>query len=194
MALYKLHNESELLNLIATGDEHAFAILFQAYYNQIGEFVQLLTHNMEITEEIVQEVFTKIWINRQSLSQINRFDAYLFILCRNHTLNHIRKLVAERSKQEEYVRVAEKVDKVVDADESKDYHGLIEKAVRLLPAQQQQVFVLRQQGFKNPEISQQMNLSIESVKKYQYLAMRFIRKFVKAEALISMIWAFFFCS
>lgn len=187
MALRKLHNESEVLRRIANDDEQAFAQLFNAYSNQIGEYIQLLTGSRTATEEIVQETFLKIWLNRKTLPQIKQFDSYLFIVCRNHALNHIRKTVAERSKQEEYVRIAETLEHPVDVDEGKNYHGLIEKAVDLLPPQQQKVFMLRQQGLKNPEISQQMNLSLESVKKYQHLAMSFIREFVRTEALIPVL-------
>lgn len=186
MALQKIPNEAELLEKIANGDEHAFAELFYAYYNQIGEFVQLLTNSLSVTEEIVQDIFTKIWMDRAALISINRFDAYLFILCRNHTLNHIRRMATERRKQEEFLRQVEADAEAVD-HEKEDYFQLLDRAVELLPPQQQKVFALRRNGFKNPEIAQQMQLSIESVKKYQHLAMKFITEFVKGQALVYLI-------
>ena len=94
MALHRLHNETEILAGIARGDEGAFTELFYAYYNQLGEFVYSLVRDKEATAEIMQEIFTKIWINRASLPAVRNFDAYLFISCRNHTLNHIRQLIS----------------------------------------------------------------------------------------------------
>lgn len=185
MALNRLYNETDILKKVANGEEKAFAKLFYTYYNQIGEFIQGLTQDHEVTEEIVQEVFTKIWIDRKALRQVKRFDAYLFILCRNHTLNHIRKLVAERGKKEAYLSEVDTVQQAVEIKTTRDRYELIDQAVRLLPPQQQKVFVLRRQGLKNPEISQQMNLSIESVKKYQHLAVKFISEFVKNQISIS---------
>src|SRR5690606_30203537 len=73
MALNKLDNETDIVKRVANGDEKAFAKLFYTYYNQIGGFIQGLTQDPEVTEEIVQEVFTKIWIDRQSLCKVKRF-------------------------------------------------------------------------------------------------------------------------
>src|SRR5690606_4802207 len=179
-------NEAELLEKIAIGDEQVFAELFYAYYNQIGEFVQLLTNSIAVTEEILQDVFTKIWLDRAKLPQINRFDAYLFILCRNHTLNHIRRMATERRRQEEFARQMEKEAMTEDTGKE-DYFELVDRAVQLLPPHQQKVFSLRRSGFKNPEIAQQMRLSLESVKKYQHLPMKFIVDFVKGHAFICLI-------
>jgi len=187
MALHRLHNEEEVLAGVASGDEMAFTKLFHAYHVQIGEFVQLLTHDLDATAEIVQEVFTKVWINRESLPLVNKFDAYLFILCRNHTLNYIRKRAAERERHAVYLR---EVDETVELEDTPyDPHELVERAVQLLPPQQQRVFILRQRGMKNPEISQLMNLSLESVKKYQHLAIKSIKNFVQLETLVvSVLW------
>ncbi|WP_257657626.1 RNA polymerase sigma factor [Parapedobacter lycopersici] len=186
MALRRKPNEAELLERIAGGDELAFSELFYAYYNQIGEFVQLLTHSAAVTEEIVQDVFTKIWVDRASLSGIRRFEAYLFVLSRNHTLNHIRRLATERRRKDEYARQVE-ADLHTQEPEREEYFQLVDRAVQLLPPQQQKVFALRRNGVKNPEIAQQMHLSIESVKKYQHLAMKFIVEFVKGHVLLMII-------
>lgn len=182
MLLEKLHNEAELLERIAKNDERAFAELFHGYYNRIGEVIQLLVNDADISREIVQEVFTKIWINRAALPSVKKFGAYLYILCRNHTLNHIRKMVAEHKKKEAYLREISLTEDPADEREEKDYHQLLEKAISSLPPRQQEVFVLRQQGLKNPEISQRMNLSVESVKKYQHLALKSIGRFLQMKS------------
>ncbi|WP_028296119.1 RNA polymerase sigma factor [Olivibacter sitiensis] len=194
MAFNSLPNQAELLSRIATGDERAFAALFRAYFNQVGEFVQLLTNSTETTQEIVQEVFAKIWVNRESLTHVKRFNAYLFIITRNHTLNHIRELVAERKMRKAYVNEIDAIEapSVFISSETKDYHQLIENAVQSLPPQQQKVFILRQQGLKNIEISERMNLSIESVKKYQHLAMKSVSEFVRMEVLVAIVLISFF--
>ncbi len=187
MALHRLYHEAALLDDVAKGDERAFAELFHAYYNQLGEFVHSFTRDTEAAAEIVQEVFEKVWINRESLPLVKSFDAYLFILCRNHTLNHVRRQVAERKNYAAYLRETDSAEEMAEATVQWDTHELVERAVQLLPPQQQKVFILRQKGLKNPEISRQMNLSVESVKKYQHLAMKFISEFVRAEVVISVV-------
>ncbi len=194
MALQRLTNEAELLDGVAKGDERAFGQLFHGYYNQLGEFVQLLTHDRECTLEIIQEVFAKIWINRESLPMVQKFDAYLFILCRNHTLNHIRRRAVEREKFDVYLREMgweEGSEVMGETGTGQLSYELLERAVQMLPPQQQKVLSLRLQGLKNPEISKQLNLPIDSVKKYQYLAKRFVSELVKTGIIVSAIVAVF---
>lgn len=89
MGLTPVKNEADLLALVAKGDERAFTELFDAYYRQLGEYVYKLTESMEVTEEIVQDVFIKIWLKKEKLPELDNFSYYLFILSKNQTLNHL---------------------------------------------------------------------------------------------------------
>lgn len=196
MALKEVNNEAGLLKGIAAGDDRAFAALFYAYYNQVAEFVQSVTHDAGLTEEIVQDVFTKIWQNREQLVLVEKFTAYLFILTRNHTLNMIRKATAERKERESYERSLQLETEPAEMDKEPrpEYEAWLDRAAVMLPPQQQQVFALRRRGLKNPEIARQMNLSPDSVKKYYQLALRAIAEFVKAQGFISVLLAVYLFS
>lgn len=192
MRFNQLTGEHELLREIACGSQPAFAKLFNGYFNQMGEFINTLTGSEELTEEIIIDVFTKIWVKRESLESINKFNAYLFILVRNHTLNCIRKSAIQRKKQQVY---NQSVDLLCEPDfteaiDDNQRYELVDRAVLLLPTQQQKVFMLRQQGFKNPEIAQLLNISTESVTKYQQLAVKFVSEFIKGQVVVSaIIWS-----
>ncbi len=180
MAPHRLISEDELLPRIAQGDEVAFTALFKNRYGQVCGFIRLFTEDDEVIAEAVQEIFTKLWVNRAKLSTVSDIDGYLFILSKNHTLNYIRQRANEHRNQlayHAYVATSEEMPAI--EPELADPHEVLEKAVNQLPARQQQVFRFRQQGLKNPEISKRMNLSIESVKKYQHLAMRSLSSMVK---------------
>jgi RNA polymerase sigma-70 factor (family 1) len=189
VALKPIHNEFKLLNEIAKGSEKAFAELFYAYHNQLGEFVLMLTNSYEMTEEIIQDVFVKVWLNREALTGIDKFTSYLFILTRNYTLNCIRKMVNDRKSKDQYDTLqladAENLCTEVEWETDQDYQGLIDKAIAQLPPQQQKVFLLRQKGLKNPEIAKQINVSPQSVKKYQQWALKYVADFVKSNAALS---------
>ena len=191
MALKPVHNETELIEQVVKGNEKAFSDLFYAYHNQLGEYVMLLTQSLDMTEEIVQDVFVKVWLNREGLSHIGKFTSYLFILTRNYTLNCIRKSVNERKGQQQYAALTLLDDNnlitEIDQEPDKDYQALIDRAIANLPPQQQKVFVLRQEGLKNPEIAKKMEISPESVKKYQQWALKSVSEFVKAHAALSAI-------
>ena len=191
MAIRTVKNERELLLEVVQGNEAAFAELFFAYHNQLGEYVFMLTTSDEMTEEIVQDVFVKVWMNREALLTINNFTSYLFILTRNYTLNCIRKHVKERKQQESYSQLVLTDSSLKEEDElilDPDYQALVDRAVAQLPPQQQKVFILRQQGLKNPEIAEKMAISTDSVKKYQQWALRTVSEFVKSHVALSVFF------
>lgn len=144
-----------------------------------------LTESAEMTAEIVQDVFIKIWMNRQELSGVEKFTAYLFILTRNYTLNCLRKSANDRKKQVQYgqyvTTAIPQTTEIPTADT--DYFALIDSAVAQLPPQQQQVYLLsRKEGLKHAEIAQQMGISKETVKKYVQLSVKAIANFIKVNA------------
>ncbi|MBO9730668.1 MAG: RNA polymerase sigma-70 factor [Chitinophaga sp.] len=185
MALTSVHNEAILLAQVAGGDEKAFTTLFNAYHQPLGTFVMTLTESPEMTAEIVQDVFIKIWMNRQELSAVEKFTAYLFILTRNYTLNCLRKSANDRKKHLQYGQyvstATSPVTEIPTADT--DYFSLIDSAVAQLPPQQQQVYLLsRKEGLKHAEIAHQMGISKETVKKYVQLSVKAIAHFIKINA------------
>lgn len=191
MALRPLHHEKELLARVAGGDEAAFTELFYGYHNQLAGYVQLLTASKELSQEIVQDVFVKVWMNREALQKLHSFSSYLFIITRNYTLNCIRKTARIQGLVDTYDIDLLK-DELEDFQERSllddpEYIALVERAVAQLPQQQQRVFRLRQQGLKNPVIASQMEISVDSVKKYQQLAVKAVAEFVKAHAALSIL-------
>ncbi|QEC41700.1 RNA polymerase sigma factor [Pseudobacter ginsenosidimutans] len=171
-----------LLNAIAQNDERAFRAVFDQYHQQLAAFVFSITRSRELTEEIIQDVFLKIWEERNSLPELKSFTAYLFIVTRNHTLNAIRKISQVRKKQEAVNR------HLIQTEEEEipveNYYALLDNAVDQLPMQQKRVFLLRQQGLKNADIAYQMNISVHSVKKYQQWALQAIARLIKTGAFL----------
>ncbi|MET6999743.1 RNA polymerase sigma factor [Chitinophaga defluvii] len=180
MSISPIHNESILLARVAHGDEKAFTELFHAYHHQLGEFVMLLTASNEMTAEIVQDVFLKVWMNRQELATVDKFTAYLFILTRNYTLNCLRKLANDRKKQVQYGQYVTTTAATEPQPVNTDYFTLVDSAIAQLPPQQQQVYLLsRRDGLKHVEIATQMGISRETVKKYIQLAVKSVGDFIK---------------
>lgn len=151
-----------------------------AYHNQLASYVILLTESRELTEEIIQDVFVKIWNGREKLSEIESFTSYLFILTRNYTLNALRKKVAEREKKSIYDKVIQQeTNTSLHNQEEPNFHDLIDKAAVQLPPQQKKVFAMRMQGLKNQQIASEMQISPASVKKYQQWALKSVINYVR---------------
>ncbi len=181
MADHMISNLKIILLKVAEGDENAFGVLFKAYYNQLGEFVMRITESEPLTQEIVQDVFLKIWINRNSLSEVNSFKAYLLVVARNHTFNCLKQIAREKHHKNEWLKTeVQNASNNVDESDENYTEGLIDEAIELLPPQQKKVYILsRREGKKQIEIASEMNISLETVKKHMVLALRFLKTYLR---------------
>lgn len=182
---YTAVDEKDLLQQVAEGNEAAFRELFYRYADKLGSYVLRLTHSKTSAEEIVQDVFLKIWLNRKTLSEIENFRVYLFVLSRNQTLNAIRKSIRETNHQKEWEKnqatAAEMSSVRIEKEESRQLEHLLEGAIHQLPSQQQKVWLLsRQQGLTHPQIASTMGISKETVKKYIMHANQSITRFIRS--------------
>ena len=189
MAIKPLHNEKELLQRIADGDDRAFAELFRAYHEPLAKYIFTLLESVQMCEEIVQDVFVKIWENRLELPAKDKFTSYMFILTRNYTINCIRKIVRDKKQGQLYV---DDVLQYTEAQEAfkmdEGYQDVLNRAVAQLPPSQQKVLMFRQQGLKTREIAEKMGISTDSVKKYQQWAASSVAKFIKSHAALSVLF------
>jgi len=174
-----LHNEKELLELIAEGNEPAFAKLFAHYGNRIFSIAFKLTKSNIIAEEIVQDVFLKIWSKRDSLDTIQNFSAYLFIVTRNDAYKALREIarnykVTCLTGKDQSLAVNDTADVIMD----KEYSSILQKAIDRLPNQQKQVYQLMKEGdLKRDEVAHQLHIQPETVKYHLAQAMKNIRAF-----------------
>ncbi len=178
MAENILYNERQLLDAVANGDETAFAELFNSYHNKLYGFILKLTKNEEAAEDVVQDVFLKIWMNRATLVAIDHFNAYLFRMSQNHALNGLKRMANE-------IQILTKLAKsgkegATMPDEQllqKEVNEQLQQAINQLPAQQKKVYTMsRMQGMKYEEIAEALNLSVSTVKNHMATALHNIRK------------------
>lgn len=176
-----LYNEKELLVQIAEGDENAFCQLFNHYWNHIYSVAFSLTKSAVISEEIVQDVFVKIWLNKEKLTSVTKFDAYLFTMARNHIYNELRKKTLEQPFVEHLEQYFLQSFSLPDQEMSfKETNQLINKLVEQLPSQQRVIFRLsRYEGFSHNKIAEELGISALTVKSHMTKALRFIRHFLQ---------------
>ncbi len=184
-----------LLLKVAEGDENAFGQLFKIYYNLLGDFIMRITESELLTQEIVQDVFLKIWLNRSSLSDIVSFKAYLLVVARNHAFNCLKQIAREKNRKKEWINtVLYHASNYVEEATNIENDYLIDEAVELLPPQQKKVYILsRKNGMKQQEIATELNISLETVKKHMVLALRFIKNYLHTHiSLFILLMAGFF--
>lgn len=179
-------DEKQLLLKVAAGDERAFRALFEKHHGLLASHILRITRWKELTEEIVQDVFLKIWMSRETLSEIQDLRAYLYIVSKNYALDSLKKVARERVTFSDADWAF--VEKSMVSVESEDPGplGLIDEAIDRLPPQQKKVYLLsRRERKKYSEIAEQLGLSRETVKKYLQLATESISSYVLDHAPVS---------
>lgn len=177
MAVDRLLNEREILLEIADGSQAAFAHLFRHYHSYVFAFAKKITHSDELAGEIVQDIFLKLWLKRETLGAIENFGAYLNRTVRNTSFNVLRQM-AHHAKMNfslslGQTELEESTEKELDYRETK---RLLSDALDTLSAQQRTVYRLcHQEGLKYAEAAEKMSISPQTVHEYMKLALQKIR-------------------
>lgn len=179
-----IDEDNALLRLIALGDERAFRIVFNKYHNQLGAHLFRITRSHELAQEVVQDIFLKIWMNRQQLAEVRNFKAYLYVMSKNHALNCLKQTVLEKTLT---TCLEENEDfQADDSFEENEHYMLIDEAIDHLPPQQRQVYLMsRHERLKYAEIATRLSLSRETVKKYLKISSESIASYIRKKLIIS---------
>lgn len=191
MTQLPIHGEQKLLHDLAKGDEKAFRAIFASYADVLGKHILRITRSQELAEEVVQDVFLKIWLKREELTAVRDFRAYLFVLSRNYAINYLKKTANALLDGQEADRVAVEDIDVSEYEHDNDYYALIDEAIDRLPPQQQKVYLLsRHERLKYNEIASRLNLSRETVKKYLQIATESVTAYVR-KGFVTILLIFF---
>jgi RNA polymerase sigma-70 factor (ECF subfamily) len=183
-----------LLRLMSEGNEDAFAKIFRFYAPRLGEYVLSIIGNRETTEEIIQDVFMKVWRRRASVTSIREFSSYLFIMTRNAAMSEIVRIAAELRKKKSYREWSVYTNDETLSQEYEDNMQLVDQAIERLPSQQQQVYKLgKREGLSYKDIGREMQINPSTVKRYMYIATQSILRFIKTRRsffLLILLWRY----
>ena len=170
-------SEIDWIQSLKKGDLRAFNELFDRYGKRLYHFSMGYLKSTADAEEIVQEVFLKIWNNREELSVQKSFESYLFTIAKNGILNTIRKSKSEQVYLN-YIKIHP--EKNVLLDDELNFNELekaYKEAVEQLSPRRKEIFLLsREQSLSNAEIAEKMNISVKTVENQMTLALSEIRK------------------
>jgi RNA polymerase sigma-70 factor (family 1) len=180
LAIRPIHNEKALLDKCALGDEAAFEELFHAYHQPLAEWVLQVTDSLAWTEDIVQDVFIKVWMKRGELPGVQSFTDWLFILSRNYTLNGLRKRANQRTRDLNWSLQAAETPDTEEAEWGQHYRALVAQAVDRLPPQQQKVWKLsREEQLTYVQIARELDVAPSTVKSHMQAALASVKEYVR---------------
>lgn len=155
----------------------AFKSLFLAYAEPLCAYVEEYTKSPEVAEELVQDLFLKIWIDRATFSPTVSVKAYLYASARNLALDYLKhKRVVDNWKTETRQHVSSAPDAPDESLRRKQLSKAVRQAIEELPERRKQVFKLsRQRDLTYKEIAHVLNISVKTVEKHMRQTFQFLR-------------------
>lgn len=175
---------------IAAGDRKAFEALFRLHYRALCAFAVQYVKDIDRAEDLVQDLFFRLWLDRGKLTITSSLKAYLFASVRNRCLNAVKSQGRVRA-------LDEKDDGVLEEDErSEDEHteriARVHAAVEALPEERRKVFKLcRFEGMKYQEVAERMGISVKTVENQMGKALKTLREEL-ADLVPLLPWLFLF--
>jgi len=173
--------DKQLFKEISEGNERAFQLIFKRYYQRMLSFAGKVVKSPHVAEEIVQEVFIRLWEQREVLAEIKNPDNYLFIVMRNHALNHVRAAANEQNRREQLWEALEQ--RAADAGaslETQEAEQFFEKILAQLSPQQRKIFRMsREEGYSHQQIADELHLSKHTVKKHVADSLKIFKAYLK---------------
>jgi RNA polymerase sigma-70 factor (family 1) len=191
------YDEKELFMHIANGDEKAFRVLFDQYRERLFFFAWQLCHSAVEAEEVVQDIFLRLWENRSKLGEVDFPRKYIYIMARNRTLDLLSKIARHQQLiSEVWTNMSQSDNYLEDLLHAQDSRLLIDQAVSQLAEKKQAIFLMsRRDGLSLREIADQTGLSVQTVKNILTEVLKHVKAFLaRHNALLAIVFWIQTCS
>lgn len=177
-------NETTLLLRIAEGDEQAFSSLFTAWATPLAAIAMRILKNEYARQEVVQEVFIKVWLHRDKLDKVENLGAWLRKVTVNQSLLALQRHAAN-DKRLEAIQITQNPIDHTSTLELKEIRRLVHEAIESLPPQRKIIYHLnRVEGKTTREIAEALQLSHGYVRNALSAALASIRERLTASGLL----------
>ena len=184
---FKEKTDTELATLLIRDNGAAFSELYVHYKDKLDYFCLHLLKSKEEANDIVQEIFIRLWESRSFINPELSFSSFLYTMARNRILNYFRDIdIDEKVKQ---ILSAQKITEE-EAIDSKiiytEYQMILQNAISQLPPQRQKIFNMsRIESMSHKEIAAELGISVNTVQEHISEALKFIKVYFSKHADIS---------
>ena len=195
MNLGKENISHELLTRLKNGDMLAFDRVYELYSHKLFSFVSRILKNEAEADDIVQEVFVKIWESRDKLDDHKLLNSYIFTIAYNNSIDLIRKRISN-NKYLEHLKNSSVINftpTIISQIEFDELNNQAEKLIAKLPERQKQVFLLhKKEGLTYPEIAGQLGISKNTVENHMAKALKYLREHMDNSMMINLLFVSLF--
>lgn len=175
--------DTALVKQLATGDEDAFCQLYARYWERLFCFCNKFLKSYDLAENFAQDIFLKIWENREFIDPEKSFSSFLYTIARNKILNYLKHVARTESLKEKFISdyssTPEYAQESGDRLLEKDYLAIMHNAISRLSPRQRQIFCMsRDENMSHKEIAEQLGLSVYTVSEYMSDSLKSIKRYV----------------
>lgn len=184
-----------MLNLLKKGDMAAFDAIYEQYSKRLYAFVFRYLKQEADTEEIVQEVFLKLWESRKKIDVYASFDSFLFTIAYNNTITLLRKKVNEKKYLEHLINRQQfnNADALIDEIHFREINRQVKLLIDELTPRQKEIFLLsREEGLTHAEIAEKLHISVNTVKNHLVAALAFLKSNIPENTLSALLFIYLF--
>jgi RNA polymerase sigma-70 factor, ECF subfamily len=176
--------DAQIVNRINKGELDIFHFLYKEYYPSLCVYAKRFTKSNELAEEVVQDVFIRLWEQQGHLDIHTSFKAYLFVSVRNNCLNHLKHLQVVNKFNEHYTRLLQDAQELYavsgESGDSlliaKELEEKVNQEIELLPEQCRKIFIMsRYDCLKHQEIADKLDVTINTVHRQTSIALERLR-------------------
>ncbi|WP_127130872.1 RNA polymerase sigma factor [Pseudoflavitalea rhizosphaerae] len=180
MIRHASYNEEQLLKRLAAGDEAAFNSIYELYQQPVFAFAFYLTKSRELSEEVVQETFVKVWEKREQFPEHMIILPYIKRITQNLVLDMYRKAGRDQALQQVlYEAVSNLYQQPVDQLQEKELLRIYRDGINRLPPQKRIIYTLhRDHHLSYEQIAERLQLSPNTVRNHMAQAIRSVREHV----------------
>jgi RNA polymerase sigma-70 factor (family 1) len=157
-------------------DQQAYKLLFTELYPYLYPFARALVKSKELAEEVVSDVFIKVWEKRKELAKIENLRLYLYVATRHIALNYLDQEKRKPTSPLDHLQHSEYITVHLDPERlliTSDMLALVRKAIDQLPPQCKIIFKLvKEDGLKYREVAEILNISSKTVENQLAIALR----------------------
>lgn len=175
-----------MLLRIQKGDEVAFELVFYRYKGKLYDFIRRILPAEEDVENLVQEIFTRLWLRREQLDPAKSLNAFLYTMARNEVFGHLRKqLVRRRYLEELKFSLNESTEDAGQKLEYEELKTLVNQLIGMMPEKRRVIFELsRNDSLSYKQIAFQLGISENTVDTQIRKALAFLKENLRKKKLL----------
>lgn len=176
-----MNSEKEIINKLNNRNTKTLKEFFVDFYPSLCVFTKKYISETDVVEDIAQEAFLVYWERKLKFDDIKVLKGFLYRTARNKSLNHIK---LKGLRQEIINSNKDKDELLYELVLEEETYRIIYKAIENLPTQSKRIIELSMKGYKNPEIAEELNVSVNTIKTLKGNAYKTLREKLKDHVFI----------